>query len=769
MEKIGGVFRVVFAVLAFIILANCGRSAASYVKKANALYDQGEFAEATLNYRNAVQKEPSNGEAYYRLALSELKQNKPGEAFQHLNEAVRLTPQNRAAKSELENLALTAYLGDPQRPKVLYDTLVKLSDQWLKQDPQSPEGLRIKGYLAMIDRRPEQAVDLFQRAHRSNPKELKITLGLLDALFQSHQPAEAEKVALDFIASNKTAADVYDALYRMYLASNRPAEAEKILIRKINANPQQRTYILQLAAHYARLGNKSEMAASLQKFLTIAAADPDAHLHAGDFYGSIGDWAGAVQQYEIGLAANGKNKQLYQNRIARGLLLQNKREEGLKMLNEAIAQNQNNEEAKTLRAALLVGGKVAEGKPSQGIQEFQGLVDKNPDDLSLKFVFARAKVESGDLTGARTVLQQILKSVPNFLDAHVLLADIAFKQGNMIQAAQEAQLALETDPTNLRAQMLRGSALLREGNYDEAGFVLGRLLQQVPQSVDVRLELAYVALNKRRYAEAEASFRKILDGNPKEWRAIAGLVNTNLAQDRPDRALSILEDELQRSHDAAPVRYMMANTALKTGRYDVAIENLRQLADQTVNSIDPQLQLADVYRLKGDLHNAITTLQRAAFLKPKDPRPEASLPLALERANRKDEAKAVARRALAQRPDAPDAMNNLAFLLAETGDSLDDALKLARKAVSKEPNNPAYLDTLAYIYLKRDKNDDALEIFDKLIRQYPDDPVLAYHLGMAFYQKGDAQKAKTELAHALDRQPPTEVENSIHDLLKHIN
>ena len=65
----------------------------------------------TLNYRNAIGKEPSNGEAYYRLGLSELKQNKAAEAFQHLNEAVRLMPQNRAAKSELEKLALVILLG----------------------------------------------------------------------------------------------------------------------------------------------------------------------------------------------------------------------------------------------------------------------------------------------------------------------------------------------------------------------------------------------------------------------------------------------------------------------------------------------------------------------------------------------------------------------------------------------------------------------------------------------------------------------------------
>jgi tetratricopeptide (TPR) repeat protein len=371
--------------------------------------------------------------------------------------------------------------------------------------------------------------------------------------------------------------------------------------------------------------------------------------------------------------------------------------------------------------------------------------------------------------GARNELRQVVKRVPNFLDAHLMLADIHFRQGSMLQAAEEAQAALEIDPANLRAQMLRGAALLRQGNLDEASFILTRLAQQAPQSVDVRLELAYVALNKQKYSEAEAAFQKILDAHPQEWRALAGLVNTDLAQDRPDRAASRLEQQLDRSHGAPQVRYMMATTALRTGRYNVAIENFRQLADQTSNSIDPQLQLADVYRLKGDYHNAIGTLQRAAVLRPKDPRPTAALPLLLEMANRKEEAKAVARRALAQRPDAPDAMNNLAFLLAETGDSLDEALKLARQAVGKEPNNPAFLDTLGFIYLKRDKNDDALEIFNNLIRRYPDDPLCAYHLGMALYQKGEIAKARAQFARALDRRPPSDIENSIHDMMKHMN
>jgi Flp pilus assembly protein TadD len=136
--------------------------------------------------------------------------------------------------------------------------------------------------------------------------------------------------------------------------------------------------------------------------------------------------------------------------------------------------------------------------------------------------------------------------------------------------------------------------------------------------------------------------------------------------------------------------------------------------------------------------------------------------------DRAQEAKQVIRHTLAQRPDDAEAMNNLAYLLAQTGDSLDEALRLARKAVNKSPDNPAFLDTLGYVYLKRDQNDDALNIFQNLILKYPNDPACAYHTGLAWYQKGDRAKAKTLLSHALELQPPKDIEAEANDLLRRI-
>jgi tetratricopeptide (TPR) repeat protein len=758
----------VCVLLAIGFLTDCGKSAAGYVERGNSLFNQGKFSEAELNYRKALQKDSGSADASYHLALAVLKQNKPQEAYQALLQALRLAPDHQGARTELTNLALPSYIVDPQHPKARYDLLLKYSMEWLQKDPRSLEGLRIKAYLAMEERRPEEAAQLFQRALEANPGNLKMTLGLIDALYRNNRAAEAEKAALNFLTRDPSAGDVYDALYRLYQTTNRPADAESILIRKAKNNPQKGEYMLELAGHYARFRKKPEMEATLQSFLSNPAREPDVHLRAGDFYSALGNWPAAVQQYQAGVSSDPKSAQRYNDRIARALLSQGKYDEGLKALNAAIALNADDEEAKSLRAAVLIG-KGAHSNPGEGLEQFKKLVDKSPDDLFLKFVLSKAQMQVGDLAGAKIQLLDIVKRSPHFLDVQVALASIAYTQGNMTQAVQYAVSALEIEPNHPRALMIRGSGLMRLGNFEEAGSILTRVARQAPNSVDARLELAYLDLNRRRYADAGAAFQKILNTNPNEWRAIGGLVDVDLAQNRVDRVFGRLEQELKRTHGAPQIYRMMANAALETGKYGEAISNLQHLVDLSPNSIDPMLDLANAYRLKGEVRNAIAVLNKAAVLKPKDPRPANLLPFLLEMDNRRQEAKAQARRALTLQPEDLQAMNNLAFVLAETGDSLDEALKLARQAVVKAPEQPSFMDTLGFVYLKKGQDDEALDIFNRLNRKYPDDPTCGYHLGMALFQKGDRARAKLELSRALQKRPPHDLEIEINDLLHRIN
>ncbi len=756
------------SVLPLIVMLSACRSAKSYLDKGNAMFAQGHYSEANLNYRKALQKDPNFGEAYYRAGLAELKDNKVAQALQDLEHAARLMPDNAAVRTDLTNLMLGAYIGDPRHPKFLYDLLVQFSGEWLKRDPSSMQGLRIQGYLDMLERRPEEAVRVFRHALESNPQDEKMVLSLMDALFRDNQPMEAEKVGLAFLAARPATADVYDALYRLYTSTNRPADAANILGRKVSGNPKQGEYVLQLASYYSLAHNKPEMDKAMQMFLANSGGATNVHLKAGDFYAATGDWNTALQQYNIGLSQDSTNKVEYKDRIARTLLFQDKKPEALNILNEVLAQDPSDKEALALRAGMLLTG-GGSGKSHEAVKQFQDLVEKNPDNIFLRFALSKALLETGDLVDARSQLQEVVKRNATFLDGQITLADVAFRLGSFAEAADHAQAALAINPGNVPAQLLVGRASMRLGNLQQAETALEALARQQPNSMDVRIELARLEVLKKRYPDAEAAFSKILASNPDEFRAIAGLVDIDVAQNRPDKALAKLDQEITRTHGASQMLYLAAITALRTGRFAECIGYLQRLADKTPDSIDPEIELASVLRLQGNYRRAIDTLRKAALLQPKDPRPTAMLSSLLEMTNQQQEAKALARKALNQDPNNKAAMNNLAYLLAETGDNLDQALKLSQQAVNGGPREPYFQDTLGFVYLRKGKNDQAMQIFDQLVRGFPNEPVFAYHLGMTYFQMGDRARAKAILTKTLQLRPPKDVETGASDLISRLN
>src|SRR5581483_9351621 len=469
----------VFAVA--LALVGC-RDAQTYLKRGDSYFSQGKFAEATLNYRKAIQKEPSLGEGYFKSGLSELKENKAAEALADLQKAVQLMPDNAAAKTELTNLLLSVYIGDQRHPKFVYDLMVRYSDEWLKRNPQSKQGLRIKGYVAMLERRPEEAVVLFRRALQNNPEDEQMALSLMGALFRDNQPAAAEKAGLDFIDRHSSAGDVYDALFRLYSTTNRASDAVHILERKASSNPKQGDYMLQLARYYALVHNQSGVQQAMRTFLANPGGDPALHLKAGDAYAAMGNFTTALEQYYAGLseAAQKKNQAdcvKYQKRIARADLSLGRKSDALRALDTALSHDPGDREAQALRAGLLVANGKSGGS-GEGVKKFQELVEKNPDDIVLRYALAKSLLETGDLAAARAQLQQVVTRNPAFLDAQLDLGDVAFRQGNFTEAANAAQAALESDPGNARAQLLQGKSLMRTGNLDQAANVLGKLLKQ---------------------------------------------------------------------------------------------------------------------------------------------------------------------------------------------------------------------------------------------------------------------------------------------------
>ena len=129
------------------------------MQSAKKYFDSGKYDDAIILYKKAIQKEPKSGEAYYRLALADLKLGKIPDAYQALSAASTFAADNEEIQSVFADFCFELYLLDKTIPKSLYDKVSKVSADLLAKNKQSYDGLRLKGYLDMAEKKPADAID----------------------------------------------------------------------------------------------------------------------------------------------------------------------------------------------------------------------------------------------------------------------------------------------------------------------------------------------------------------------------------------------------------------------------------------------------------------------------------------------------------------------------------------------------------------------------------------------------------------------------------
>lgn len=750
-------------IVASLALSGC-KTKQDYLTAGNKLFEAGKYSDASLNYRKAIQKDPQFGDAHYRLGLVALKQGDARQAYAELSRAVELLPGNDDAKEKLGELCLKAYLTDPRRPVTFYSRTAQLAEQLLAKNAGSFEGLKFKGYLALTDRKPEEAIVLFRKALQVKPYEPNLTTVLAQTLHQSGQSQEAEILALNLIARDKAYGPTYDALYAWYVDSKRMAEAENIMKAKASNNPKQSDYIFQLALHYYRVHKLEEMNTTLQRMLDDPTDFPKAQLQAGDFCMRLRNFPEAVRHYQEAERVNPQDSMVSRKRITDALLAQAKKEEALRVVEQILKDAPKDDEARRVRANLWLDS----GKPEnldKSLSELQALAKLHPEDASLWFRMGEGNLLKGDLETARSQSQEAVAKRKDFMQARYQLAAISLSQHRASDALQQTSEILKTQPKDPRARMLHALALTGTGNQSQARAEFTQLISEFPQYLEPRLGLGLLAILEKNYQEAEQIFGKV---GVKDPRAVAGLAATSSAERQFQKAIGLLNGALAKSPDSVMLREQLASTAAAAAQYDLAIAEFKKLVASQSKSMHFRVRLGETYEFKGDHANAIAVYREALTMSPNDATATFLLAIALDKAGRSGEAKAQYESLLKSHPDNFAAMNNLAFLLAETGGDLDEALSLAQLAVQKVPDQPAFSDTIGYVYLKKKMPDSAVRSFDNLVQKYPGNPTYRYHLGMALLETGDKAGARKELEEALANHPAEDQAAKIRELVSKI-
>lgn len=745
---------------------SCGRSPQSYLERGNKFSGDHKYQDASIQYRKAIQRDPKFGEAFYRLGLSESAEGNFPEAYRYLSRAVELMPDNQEAKIKLADLALMMYWANPRKPKAPYEQLARLADQLLAKDPNSFDGLRLRGSLAMLDRRPKEAIEYFGKANQIKPMQPGLVTEYVQALMADGQWPQAEALARQLIHREKTFKPIYDVLYSGYLRLNRAGDAEALLKEKVANNPTDPDAILQLAGYYRRAGKDEPMQAALQRLAGNPKTFPKGHLLAGQFFGQFGDWDKAIQEFQA-CERNPADKLTCEKAIVNALMAQGKFQDASARLESLSKQYPEDLEMKAVQASAW----LLSGRPSQiqaSIAQLRELSKRKPNDVNIRMGLAQAHRAAQDWNSAKAEFQEVLKINRGNIDARLDLAEIGLAQEKPNESLRYVDQILSVDPANRKARLIRAAALSSTGNYEGAHRELNLVLQRSPQDREAQIQLGTLAILEKRFKDAEKVFGNLQQGKSQDVRSTAGLVDTYMAESHYDKAMQLLIDELKDSRNPALVRSLLANTATQAGRYDVALEQFKELLALQPNSPDVYMRMAKVHQLQGDRSGMIADLEKAKRLAPQDVLPVVSLATLLQQSGRLQDAKANYERVLELQPDNVVALNNLAYLLAETGGNLERALRLAQQAQQKQPGVVTLADTLGWIYLKMNLQDSAFQIFRSNVSKQPDNATFRYHLGLALLQKGDKSAARTELQTALTKRPAKDEELKIRETLARI-
>lgn len=770
-----------FASLCLLLLAaGCSQSPEKLLATANKYHQNKKYDEASILYQKVLVKDKTNAEAYYRLGLNYLDQGKMPEAVQALRRAVDLNSANTDAETRLAEIYLTAYINDPQRFKRALGDINDLDAKILKQNPNSFGGLRIEGLTAFANKDFSKAQEILGKANAIKPHSRELVGWYAQALAQGGKPDDAVLLVNDMLAHDKSWGAGYDFLFMIYARSGQRDKAEGVLKQHVADDPKSAAAIENESNYRLAVGDFPGAEQIMQKVLSDPKAFPDGRMMLGDFYARAHKPDQAIAAFQQGEKESPKEAVKYEERIVAVQASSNHADQALKMAKDLSDKNPKDASASEMYALILLQTMNRQSAPHT-LDLIKHLMDSNPGNSLLHLDLARAYLANNDqekaLSSATEAVTEEQKSgrpkVGVVIPAQTLVARIYAERGEPAKALDEISLVLNARPSDPEALLLKDRCLVATGQGDKAAGDLEGLAQRYPNLPEPHALLGNIYLNQKQFDKAVAQYEILAKANPPDSRGFLGLQTVKLLSGHPQEAIQALQELSSKNPGDPSVKFQLANFEVtaaglpQSGSRDARIKLLSDAADNykdilktNPKSGDLWLRLGVVQRSLSQPDAALASFEEAGKANPRSRDAFLNEAMLLDAMQRKKEAIDAYNKVLNLEPDNALALNNLAYLSAESGTNLDQAQTYAERAKKKAPNSPEVSDTLGYVYLQKNLNTQAAEIFRQNVAEHPDNASFRFHLAMALLKEGDKQGAKDQASRALQGANP-DLQNKI--------
>ncbi len=404
-------------------------------------------------------------------------------------------------------------------------------------------------------------------------------------------------------------------------------------------------------------------------------------------------------------------------------------------------------------AGLYLGAVYTERKNyPKAIKAFKALclLKKNPSQHLAHYYLARVMAEQypKDVTSVKAELNKAIAAKPDFFEAVSMMGQYIQKEkGVKAVTAYYEKMQKEHGPQVKLAEVLAQN-YISQSQYDKAYEQLTIIDEASEDSVQVKLKMALILIDKKVYDRAIAKLNEILSIAPESDKVRFYL--SAVFEEQKDYA-SAYENYLKVEKTSSyfeESRVHAAYVAKLMGQLDRSVASLAEVVGTKSESPQVYIFLSQIHEEKKDLPAATAALQKATEKFSDNSQVYYYLGVLQDKMNMKKEMIESMQKVVDLEPDHSQALNYLAYTWAESGQNLDKAESYARLAANKEKTDAFILDTLGWVLYKRGEYKRAAEVLEKAHLLQPDVGIISEHLGDVYIKLNKTEKARAQFLKA---------------------
>lgn len=709
---------------------------AKYLESARK-YDAGEkFAEAVIQYKNALRIDPNFVEARVGLARLFLKFGDTVGCEAELRKVLSKWPNNLDAIVTLGKLYLVTGKLDLAQER---------ARAALASYPDNLDALVLQGNVLVAMRQADKATEVFRKILDRDSKNIQAWTGLSACRILKGDFTEAEKALREAVEDSGQSPSQLLALAIFLDRLNRTPEALQALQGAEKRYPANLDLLMALTGFYLRLGKSEEAKATLTQVRDRTGRNDPRRTLLADYYIATGQKSDALRELQA-LVRNDGPEGLASQKLGDFLINEKKLDDADFLVKQISAKNKKSALGHYLAGRL----KLARGDASSALQEFQQASLYGTSVALISYYQGLAYLAENKEQEARSVFGRALEGNPQFGPPRLERARLELASGDSKSALEDASELIRSSPVP-QAWLLYAEALAKNGDNARAQQVLEFLIARSNPGLGratFRTEAALLDFSRGDFSKGRAILEQARADAPDSSLPEYWIAASYLMQNEPREAeqiLTVARNEYPKSYDLLLLLGDVYFAQRKFGMAEAAYDRLRREAP---NLAAARLGLAKVAAAKLDWTRAATELEQAGHdQKSSDFFTQGGR--AREQAGQLDVARQDYEEALRLDSANPVALNNLSWICLNSGTNIDMALSYAQHAKQLKPNSPEISDTLAWAYYRKHLYQFAVILLSGAIAAEPKRAIYQYHLGKCYLELQDRVRARQALEAAL--------------------